>query len=121
MNNTVKDLTRAIERVDRNASADPADIPPGEELSFSDMLTSVARGIGYQFDRAGISPRRVPDTAIVAILAAHGMSYHGIEQWAGDIADRVRADYSHGRMSSQSLETVAQESRDIATARDGAE
>lgn len=119
--NTVTDLSRAVTRVDENASADPGDTPPGELLTFGEMLNSVASGIAYQFERAGISHRKISDETVISILASHGMSPFGLTQWGAGIADRIRGDFAHGRMSSESLQAMAQESRAITTARDGSE
>jgi hypothetical protein len=121
VSNTVKDLSRAVARADENASASPMDTPPGESLSFGEMLNSVATGIAYEFERAGISHRKISDETVVAILAAHGMSPFGLTQWGADIADRVRSDFGHGRWSSETLAQVAEASRAYANVRDGVE
>lgn len=124
----VQDLARAIARVDVNASADPGDVIPGDSAptyftgvndpTFGAMLSDVASGIASEFDRAGLTFRKITDETVVAILAAYGMSPFALTEWAADIADRLRSDFGHGKWSSESLANIAAESRQIADARD---
>ncbi|AYR00243.1 hypothetical protein PBI_PAT3_134 [Mycobacterium phage Pat3] len=117
--NTVKDLSRAVARVDVNASAGLEDTPPNTEsnphgLTMSELLSSVADSLAYELERSGIAHRNISTEAVVAMLSAHGMSAFGLQLWAAEIADRMRANYAHGRWSSSTLESVARESSEYA-------
>lgn len=106
--NTVKNVSRAIAWIDRNASAGLDDMPEhGDKSTLRSKLISLSSGIAYELSRAGIAHHKSTDRDIVVILAAHGMSAFSIEQFAHHVADMVRGDFQQGSMSNRDASSVA--------------
>jgi hypothetical protein len=92
ISNEVKDLARAVRRLDEHAStAEGMAVIDGQNWTLADLRISVAWSIGYVTAKA-VRLSKVTKRDVSLMLAAHGASPFTIEQHARAIAAEVRAD-----------------------------
>lgn len=93
ISNEVKDLARAVKRLDEHAST-PAEgmaVVDGQNWTLADLRISVVHNIGYVTAKA-VRLSKVTKRDVSLMLAAHGASPFTIERHALAIAREVRAD-----------------------------
>ena len=95
----IKDITRAVIRLDENASCGESDIVriDGENWTGLDLRISVAENLAFTIGRT-VRLGRLTKRDVGLMLASHGATPFTIEQHARAIAAMLRADMGSRRM-----------------------
>lgn len=93
VDNTTKDTSRNIARLDAHAATDAGDVVDidGQNWTGEDLRASVAGSLSFT-TRHTVMLRKVTKRDVALMLAAHGASQFTVEQHARAIAKLLRED-----------------------------
>lgn len=112
-------ISNGVLTVDANAAIGYDDLVNGTgPATLGAHVNALADRLAERMATAGIARQSVGGVAVVAILAALGMSRFGIEQHAAEIAVRIRKNAAYDKGSDDRLTRVAIASVGVMAVRD---